>query len=365
MVRIQPPDSPRERLDRVRLIRSQNVGPVSLRQLLLRFGSAGDTLQALPELTRQGGLRKTLSICSSGIAAHEVDFFEKFRRIPNHYWQPRAPDAPPVLSVLGDADMLRRIGVGVVGTRNASTHGRRFAGTLGRCLAQAGVAVVSGLARDITRPPLHPFRCSRGWNGGGTRGWRQQYLSKGERRPLRGNSRACAIVSKMPPGTEPQALHFPTRSRIISGLSFGVVVEAALRWGSLITARLVGEQRCEVFAIPGSPLDPRARGANALIRNGATLAENAEDVLEGIRPILDNQLDEPDMEAFPNADADDAERDAGRATIFECLGPTPVKADDVLRYTKLSASTVWMILLELELAGRLERLFGGRVALLV
>jgi DNA processing protein len=133
----------------------------------------------------------------------------------------------------------------------------------------------------------------------------------------------------------------------------------------LITARLAGEQGREVFAIPGSPLDPRARGANALIRNGATLAENAEDVLEGIRPMLANQLDEPDMEAFQNADPDDAGRDAARATILECLGPTPVKIDEVLRDTKLSASTVWMILLELELAGRLERLPGGQVALLV
>jgi len=371
MARIPPSDSPRERLDRVRLIRSQNVGPVSFRQLLLRFGSAGDALQALPELARQGGLRKTLRICSSEFAAREVDSLEKLGAsqiiIGDPGYPPHlasVPDAPPVLSVLGDAEMLRRVGVGIVGARNASTNGRRFAETLGRDLAQAGVAVVSGLARGIDTA-AHSGALEAGTVAVLAGGVDNIYPKENAGLYAAIRERG-AIVSEMPPGTEPQARHFPTRNRIISGLSLGiVVVEAALRSGSLITARLAGEQGREVFAIPGSPLDPRARGANALIRNGATLAENAEDVLEGIRPMLDNQLDEPDMETFRHADADSAERDAVRATILECLGPTPVKVDDVLRDTKFSASTVWMILLELELAGRLERLPGGRVALLV
>ena len=370
---IPPSNSPRERLDRVRLIRSQNVGPVSFRQLLLRFGSAGAALEALPGLARRGGLRKTLRLCSSDTAARETDALANIggaQIIVGDAEYPPAlatiPDAPPVLSVLGDAGLLQRTGVGVVGARNASTNGRRIAETLGRELAQGGVAVISGMARGIDAA-AHAGALEDGTvavlAGGVDNIYPKENTNLYEAIRERG-----AIVSEMPPGTEPQARHFPIRNRIISGLSLGiVVVEAALRSGSLITARLAGEQGREVFAVPGSPLDPRARGANALIRNGATLAENAEDVLEGIRPMLDYRLSEPDTEGLqgPDSDGEGAEHDAARSTVLECLGPTPVKIDEILRDTNLPPATVWMILLELELAGRLERQPGGQVALLL
>ena len=373
MTGFPPSDTPHERLDRIRLIRSQNVGPVSFRQLLTRFGSAHAALEALPDLARRGGFRKTLRLCSPEAAADEAETIAKLdgRQIiigDPEYPQTLAaiPDAPPVLSVLGDTTLLLRTAVGIVGARNASTNGRRFAETIARDLAGGGVAVVSGLARGIDAA-AHAGALQDGTVAvvaGGV-----DVIYPKENTALYNAIRERgAIISEMPPEIEPQARHFPTRNRIISGLSSGiVVVEAALRSGSLITARLAGEQGREVFAIPGSPLDPRARGANALIRNGATLAETAEDILEGIRPMQNWQLGEPDIESLPNdaAETDEPNFDSDRATILERLGPTPVAVDDILRDTGLRVATVWAVLLELELAGRLERQPGGTVALLL
>lgn len=372
MIGIGPPDTPRERLDRVRLIRSQNVGPVTFRQLLLRFGSATAALKALPGLARRGGLRKTLRLGSADEAAREMDRVAALEGQQIFLGDDGYPaslaalsDAPPILSVLGNAALLRRTGIGVVGARNASTNGRRFAETLSRDLARGGVAVISGLARGIDAA------AHTGALEGGTiavvAGGVDVIYPKENTALYEAIRERGAIVSEMPPGTTPQARHFPTRNRIISGLSLGiVVVEAALRSGSLITARLAGEQGREVFAIPGSPLDPRARGANALIRDGATLVESADDILEGIRPMLNRQLSEPAPEGFGAPD-DYAESDlnAAQAAILDRLGPTPIAVDALLRDTGLPAASVWAVLLELELAGRLERQPGGKIALLV
>lgn len=366
-------DTPRERLDRIRLIRSQNVGPVTFRQLLERFGSAGAALEMLPDLARRGGLRNAPRLCSVDAAEREIEAVGKLggrQVIVGDAEYPEAlaaiPDAPPVLSIRGNAGLLKRTAIGVVGARNASTNGRRFAEGLARDLANAGVVVASGLARGIDAAA----------HAGALEGGTAAVLAGGvdviyPRENAALYDTICergVILSEMPPGTEPLARHFPSRNRIISGLSLGiVVVEAALRSGSLITARLAGEQGREVFAIPGSPLDPRSRGANDLIRNGATLAESAEDILEGIRSMRGKQLGEPRQDEFSTEDnpaSDDEKLDAARAAVLECLGPTPVSVDAVIRDTGLPAGTVWTILLELELAGKLERQPGGKVALL-
>ena len=314
-------------------------------------------MEALPSLAQRGGLRRELRICDTATATRKWEAIERLGGRHVILGDPDYPtafaaisDAPAALSVLGNAELLTRTSIGVVGVRNASTNGRRFAEMLARdltlgapvCAAEGGTVAVLAGGADIVYPKQNAAL----------------YEEIRERR---------TIVSEMPPGTHPQARHFPTRNRIISGLSLGiVVVEAALRSGSLITARLAGEQGHDVFAIPESPLDPRARGANALIRNGATLAESAEDVLEGIRPLLSRQHDEPGFTGLgENDDLESAELDSASTTILEYLGPAPVTVDDLLRDSGLSTATLWAVLLELELAGRLEHQPGGKVALLV
>lgn len=373
MTGLPPSDSPRERLDRIRLIRSQNVGPVTFRHLLERFGSAGAALDGLPDLARRGGFRKSLRLYSAAEAESEAEAVTALggRQVilgdPDYPVALAAiPDAPPVLSVLGDAELLSRTTVGIVGARNASTNGRRLAENLARNLSDAGVVVASGLARGIDAA-AHTGALQRG-TVAAVAGGVDVIYPKENTALYEAIREQGAILSELPPGTEPQARHFPVRNRIISGLSLGiVVVEAALRSGSLITARLAGEQGREVFAVPGSPLDPRARGANGLIRNGATLTESADDVLEGIRPMHHGHLGEPRSDTSTGFDAGsgaDEGIEAGRATVLECLGPAPSPVDGLIRDTGLPAGTVLTILLELELAGRLERQPGGNVALL-
>lgn len=370
MFEVPPPTSPQERIDRLRLIRTQNVGPVSFRQLLGRFGSAAAALEALPDLARRDGIRGSLQVSSAENAEREAEAVIRLggRQVilgDTDYPRPLAatPDAPPVLSVLGDVALLNGTCIAMVGARNASTNGRRFAEGLARELSAGDAVVVSGLARGIDAA------AHAGALQGGTvavlAGGVDNIYPKENTELYEAIREQGAIVSEMPPGTTPQARHFPTRNRIISGLSWAVVVvEAALRSGSLITARLAGEQGREVFAVPGSPLDPRSRGANALIRNGAILIESAEDIFDGIRPMLSQEFAVGKNGLWEEADPG---ADSGRAreTVLECLGPTPVSVDVLLRDSRLPAATVWSVLLELELAGRLERQPGGRVALLI
>jgi DNA processing protein len=272
-------------------------------------------------------------------------------------------DAPPVLAVLGNLAALGLPTVGIVGARNASANGRRLAGQLAADLAAAGLAVASGMARGIDtaahrgalpRPTVAVL-------AGGA-----DVVYPPENAALHAEIRRDgAVIAEMPLGTVPQARHFPRRNRLISGLSLGVVVvEAAKRSGSLITARFAGDQGREVFAVPGSPLDPRAGGCNQLIREGATLVESAADVLEGLgglgragRPLS------PAPRALPPAVPAPAEPgDAERAIIEELLGAEPIQVDDVVRQTTLPIAVVHGVLLELELAGRVERHPGNRFA---
>jgi len=368
------PLSPAERLDWLRLIRSENVGPRTFFRLLERFGSAAAALDALPGLARQGGLRRAIRLCPKAEAAAEIAALDKaglrlIAAIEPAY--PRAlaaiDDAPPLLAVIGAVSLLERPMVALVGARNASLNGRNFARRLAADLGRAGLVVVSGLARGIDTAS-HEAALASGtvavMAGGADVVYPPENRDLWERIATTG-----LVVSEMPPGTEPQARHFPRRNRIISGLSLGVVVvEASPRSGSLITARLAADQGREVFAVPGSPLDPRAAGPNDLLRHGATLTAGADDVLAVLSGMIRQPLAEPGRTGFTPAAGpppDESELAAARAAILALLGPVPVMVDEILRQCQFSPSVVSWVLLELELAGRLDRQPGNRVALLV
>jgi DNA processing protein len=271
---------------------------------------------------------------------------------------------PPVITVLGHMPLLKRDMVGIVGARNASALARKFAFQLAQDLSAAGLAVASGMARGIDSA-AHEGALAGGTVAVVAGGVDVVYPPENQK--LYESIRAQgAIISEMRLGEAPQARHFPRRNRLISGLSRGlVVVEAAERSGSLITANYALEQGREIFAVPGSPLDPRARGTNRLIREGATLTENAEDILSVLRPIMGHFFREPGGETAPAppAPADlEAEADRVRQKIEEALGPAPVAVDELIRQTGASASAVLTVLLELELAGRCRRQPGNFVS---
>ena len=368
-----PALSPRERLDRLRLARSENVGPITFQRLIERFGSAGAALEALPNLARQGGRRGPIRLCPEADAQREAETIERLgARLlvlgDDEYPAPLSAiaDPPPVLSVLGDVALLSRPSVAMVGARNASASGRRFARSLAEEIGQAGFVVVSGLARGIDTA-AHEGALATGTVAVVAGGVDVVYPE--ENRTLHGRiASQGAIVAEMPPGTEPIAALFPRRNRTISGLALGtVVVEAALRSGSLITARQALDQGREVFAVPGSPQDPRARGANDLIRQGATLVEGAGDILGVLGPASGRRRNTPvnhlkQKEDFSEAGPSDMNE--LRTKILVLLSPAPVAVDEIVRQCQLSPATVALVLLELELAGRLERHPGNQVSIL-
>ena len=362
-----------ERLDWLRLIRSENVGPRTFYRLLERFGSAAAALAALPDLARRGGRERPITVCPKAAAEREVEAAAKLgctllAAVEPAYprWLAATDDAPPVLAVRGNPSLLERPMVALVGARNASLNGRNLARRLAADLGRAGLVVASGLARGIDAA-AHEGALASGTVAVMAGGLDVVYPPEHDR--LYADVVAAgAAVSEMPPGTQPQASHFPRRNRIISGLALGVVVvEANLKSGSLITARLAADQGREVFAVPGSPLDPRAHGPNDLLRHGATLTESAADVLAVLGDLLRRPLREGNRPAFrasPAAAADESELRSARSAVMECLGPSPVTVDEIIRQCQLSPSAVSLVLLEIELAGRLERQSGNRVALL-
>ena len=356
-----------ERIDRLRLIRSDNVGPRTFRSLIHHFGSARVALQRLPDLARRGGADRPGRICSEDDARAEL---AASRKIGVHLLSPEEAgypprlatldDAPPLLGVRGAQDALMRPMLAVVGSRNASGAGLKFAGSLARELSEAGFVIVSGLARGIDQA------AHRASLGGGTvavlaGGHDRIYPPEHDDLLAQILDSGGAAISEMPLGHVPRARDFPRRNRLISGAALGVVVvEAALRSGSLITARIAAEQGREVFAVPGSPLDPRAAGTNDLIKQGATLTTEASDVISAVEPIMGRPfaLREPDDEPL------DVEPDASdRARIIDLLGPAPILLDDLIRMAGASPAVVSAVLLELELAGRLERHGGGLVSM--
>jgi DNA processing protein len=360
------------RLDWLRLIRSENVGPIIFGQLLARYGSAGAALQALPELVRRGGGRR-IKLCTVAAAEDELAAAEAVGARPlascEAAYPPRLAalaDPPPLVYVLGDVARLAAPAVAIVGARNASASAVRYTQRLARNLGGGGLMVASGLARGIDTA-AHTGALESGTVAvlaGGV-----DVVYPAENNALYENIVAQgAVISEMPPGTRPQARHFPRRNRLVSGLALGVVViEAAERSGSLITARFALEQGREVFAVPGSPMDPRCRGSNRLIRQGATLIQDADEVIEIIGPMLQQPaLWESPVEPLQGhvaapAGVDDS--DADRQRLTSLLGAAPVAVDDLIRLSQLTPALVITILLELELAGRLDRHAGNRVSI--
>ncbi len=365
--------SERERFDRLRLARTETIGPITFRQLLGRYGDASSALAALPDLAAKSGRKRRFRICPAETAERERETLDALGGHHLMFGDPAYPaplaaidDAPMVLSLIGNAAHLNRDGIAVVGARNASTNGRNFARRLADDLGAAGLAVISGLARGIDAA-AHTGALDHATIavlGGGV-----DVKYPRENAALHDEiAEIGLLVSEVPCGIQPQARHFPRRNRIISGLSLGViVVEAALRSGSLITARLAGEQGRDVFAVPGSPLDPRCKGANDLIRKGALLTETAEDVLTEIAPVRARTTTPSDAQpataekataASPHHDAPAA----ARRRISEMIGPTPLSIDEIVRDSGLPINMVWDVLLELELAGQIERQPGNLIA---
>lgn len=359
-----------QRIDWLRLIRAENVGPRTFRILINQFGGAGPAVRLLPELARRGG-RSIINIPSREeaereleeasragvryVALGEVDYPKLLREID---------DPPPLLAIRGVEEVFERPSIALVGARNASVAGQRYAAQLAREFGEAGFVVISGLARGIDAA-AHRASLLTGTVAALAGGHAKPYPS--ENKPLLEEIvNTGAAVSEMPHRWEPRARDFPRRNRLISGLAAGVVVvEAAERSGSLITARLAGEQGREVFAVPGSPADPRAGGTNRLIKQGATLVTSAADVIENLKPMLgmssQTSVREPEIH-IPEVTTPSA--DELRVRVASLLGSTPVALDDLVREANAKAAEVQVALLELELAGRIERHGAGMISLI-
>lgn len=359
-----------QRIDWLRLIRSENVGPRTFRSLVNHFGSAREALNRLPDLARRGGASRPARLCGE---AEAMDELAAARRIdvsllaPGEAGYPphltTIDDAPPLLGVRGNLAVMARPMIAIVGSRNASGAGHKFAQVLAHDLGEAGFIIASGLARGIDQA-AHRASLASGTIAVLAGGHDRIYPSEHEDL-LAAVLEDGGAISEMPMGHVPRARDFPRRNRLISGIALGVVViEAAHRSGSLITARIAAEQGREVFAVPGSPLDPRAAGTNDLIKQGAALITEASDVINAVRPIMGRPIDLPAGE--PDYDGPGTEEPVAsdRARIIGLLGPMPIGLDDLIRMADSSPAIVRTVLLELELAGRLERLGGGLVSLI-
>lgn len=354
-----------EAFARIRLLRSPNIGPIGYLQLLARFGTAGDALEALPDLAGRGG-----ASYRPAAEARISDEVQAVRSAGARYLFHDSPDyppllaeldsAPPILTCRGETAMAARPCVAIVGARNASAAAVRLARQFAGELAEAGFVVASGLARGIDGA-AHQASLENGTIGVIASGidvaYPPEHADLQEAIAQRG-----LLLAEQPAGTEPLARHFPSRNRIIAGLAAGtLVVEAAPRSGSLITARLAGEAGREVMAVPGSPLDSRSQGCNQLIREGAVLVQTAADVIELLsgfdgspRPCL--------REPARLFDGGAIEPDASPADVAGLLTTAPIAVDELIRQSGESAASVQLALLELELAGRLVRHAGGRVS---
>jgi DNA processing protein len=367
-----PQLSDRQRLNWLRLIRTPNVGPASFRDLINRFGSAEAAIEMLPELMISGGANRLVRVPSVQEAEAELETARKAGARFVAIGEPDYPamlrsmsHPPPLLAMRGEGAVFRLPAVAIVGARNASLAGIKMARTLAAGLGEAGYAVVSGLARGIDTA-AHQGALSTGTVAAFAGGLDQPYPPENAGLSDEIATRGGAIVSEMPFGWQPRAQDFPRRNRLVAGMALGlVVVEAAQRSGSLISARLAGEMGRLVFAVPGSPLDPRAAGANGLLKDGAILVTEPGDVLAAVAPLAGIPLPPPStLEEPPDFSATPPPGEDDRARVVEALGPTPVAIDEIIRHTGLHPAQVFMVLLELDLAGRLERHAGGYVSLL-
>ena len=360
------PVSQAEAFARIRLLRSPNIGPVTYYQLLARFGDAASALEALPDLGKKGG--RTYSPAPRARIEAEI---AATKRVGARYlfhdsddYPPllsRIDSAPPVLIYRGDLALASRPCVAMVGARNASAAAVKLSREFALGLADAGFTVVSGLARGIDGAAHEGALPSTiGVIASGIDiAYPPQHTQLQERIAIE-----ALLLAEQPPGTEPRGSHFPSRNRIIAGLSAGtLVVEAAPKSGSLITARLAGEAGREVMAIPGSPVDARSQGCNQLIREGAVLVQSVEDVAE----LLSDFTGQPRSSVRDSGVSDfiayDDLAEAEPANIADLLSNAPVPVDEIIRQSGESAASVQLALLELEIAGRLQRHAGGRVSI--
>ena len=360
-----------QRIACLRLIRSDNVGPVTFRELVNHYGGAEGALAALPELVRRGGGKGRARVTSRAEAERELERAARTGAVPLFTIEPGYPRAlaaieapPPLVYVHGDTALLERSAIAVVGSREASAAGLKLTRLLTHDLAAAGYAIVSGLARGVDAV-AHETALATGTIagvGGGV-----DVISPPENDALqRAIAERGVLVSEMPPGFQPRAKDFPRRNRLIAALSLGVlVVEAARRSGTLVTARLAAELGREVFAVPGHPLDPRAEGTNHLLKLGATLATCADDVIDALRPISGLPSgafgeDHPPEAPLPPPLPPPEIRDDDRARVLAALGPAPCDLDALARASGLPARAIGIVLMELELAGRVTR-HGGQL----
>jgi DNA processing protein len=371
--------SDEERLACLRLIRSENVGPVTFRDLINYYGGASKALDILPTLSGRGGSGRPIRICSRSDAERELEAAERVGAVAHFAAENDYPPLlahaeapPPMVYVKGKMDLLKRPAIAIVGSRQCSAAGVQLTKLFATELAEAGLVVVSGLARGIDRA-AHEASLRSGTVAVLAGGIDWVYPPEHSDLQASIGAEGC-LVTERPPGLQPRDKDFPRRNRIIAGLVYGVViVEAAARSGTLVTARYANELGREVFAVPGHPLDPRAEGTNRLIKHGATLVTQSEDVISVLRPMLGYQekreLRTPSA-ALPPAPAtrstaatiELAPDDVLRA-VLTALGPAPVAIDALARQTGLNAKAVQIALLELDLAGRIERQGQSLVAL--
>jgi DNA processing protein len=367
----QAPLNAAQRLACLRLIRSDNVGPVTFRELINHFGGAEPALAALPELSRRGG-RQSIRICPEPQARAELEAADRIGAHPLFTIEPGYPPAlaaldapPPLLYVKGDLAHLTRPMVAIVGARNGSAAGQKLARMFAARIGRSGYVIASGLARGIDAA-AHEAAIEHGTVAVLAGGVDNVYPPEHAELQRRIGERGC-LISENAPGFVPRAQDFPRRNRIISGISLGVlIVEAARRSGTLITARAAADQGRVVFAVPGHPLDPRSEGTNRLIKDGATLATEPEDVIEALAPMLVGDLfggladaREPVSAEFRGAPGHAAEptevTSRDRARLLSALGPAPIDIDELVRATGLPVRALQVALIELALAGRIER----------
>lgn len=351
----------------LQLARCENVGPITFYQLVERYGTPEEALKALPELATQGGLKRSLRLASKAEIEKELASLDKFGAQFITFNNPSYPpllrhidSAPPLLAVKGKLSLLKEPTFAIVGARNASAMGKKIAHNFSEKLGKEGWVIASGLARGIDGA-AHQGSLTSGTIAVLAGGIDQIYPP--ENTSLYSQiAEEGLLMAESPFGIQPHSTLFPRRNRIISGLSRALlIVEAALKSGSLITARNALEQGREVFAIPGHPLDPRARGCNHLIKNGAILTETVEDILGEISLNAPLEFKEETIQIrFPSSSHS---LQKSRQIVNENLSVAPITIDELIRECQLSPSDLWIVLLEMEIAGRIERLPGGKVAL--
>ena len=361
-----------QRLAWLQLIRSENVGPATFRDLINHFGSASTALDALPELAARGNAKKRIRVAAKSEAQQELERLAQIGGTTVCMGEVDYPPAlraaegaPPVLSVRGDTEILSRHSVAFVGSRNASLAGVKLTKQLAQQTATAGYAIISGLARGIDSA-AHQASLVQGTIAVFAGGVDHIYPQENTQLSQDIISNGGALMSEMPFGWKPRAQDFPRRNRIVAGISLGlVVVEAAKRSGSLISARLANEMGRLVFAIPGSPLDPRSEGTNHLIKQGAQLITCANDILQAIEPLATEtlqsaySLDEDSHELQLDSDPSHSDREK----LLSALGHAPTDIDELLRFTEIAPGSLHMLILELDLAGIVERHSGNRISL--